>query len=93
MTNNNIQVRIYHDGDGIPRTIEIPKVESPSDKIEVFEFDDNFQGYEGYTTPGWYFYDETESAVIGPYVDSETAQKALDRYAVSLSMFGKGASV
>lgn len=28
----------------------------------------------GYTNPGWYFWDETESQCYGPYIDEDTAR-------------------
>ena len=34
----------------------------------------------GYTTPGYYFYDETEAYCYGPYTTPEIASKMLIEY-------------
>lgn len=39
---------------------------------------------QGYTSPGWYFWDETQSTCYGPYEDQDIAAKEQVRYAASL---------
>ncbi len=34
----------------------------------------------GYTSPGWYFWDETQSGCYGPYESEEIAIKNLEDY-------------
>lgn len=38
----------------------------------------------GYTTPGWYFWDETGAYCHGPFEDEEQARAAMVEYARSL---------
>lgn len=38
----------------------------------------------GYTSPGWYFWDEAQSHCYGPYESQGQAESALEQYASSL---------
>lgn len=53
--------------------------------MTIYYFDENFEGVEGYTKPGWYFWDETEASVVGPFENSDNAQIALNVYAVAIN--------
>lgn len=51
----------------------------------IFEFDDNFQGVSGYSTPGWYFWNEIQTELIGPFKTMERAEIALNVYSTNLN--------
>jgi hypothetical protein len=53
-------------------------------RYAVLEIDDNFIGVEGYTKPGWYFWDETETNLIGPFQNETRAQIAQDVYGAKI---------
>jgi hypothetical protein len=38
----------------------------------------------GWTGPGWYFYDETDAGLVGPYDSDAAARDARRRYAADL---------
>jgi hypothetical protein len=38
----------------------------------------------GYTTPGWYFWDETWASCHGPYPTTDAARSALTEYCAEL---------
>ena len=42
-------------------------------------------GPEGYTVPGWYFWDETFTVVYGPYGENEIRDK-LEQYVLGLEL-------
>jgi hypothetical protein len=39
---------------------------------------------DGYTNPGWYFWDETESYCHGPYINYQETVGAMSKYAETL---------
>jgi 5'-deoxynucleotidase YfbR-like HD superfamily hydrolase len=50
--------------------------------------DEAAKGFEkgsGYTSPGWYFWDETGARCIGPYAERVEAEDALNNYAGELN--------
>jgi len=44
----------------------------------------SFEGVVGYNGLGWYFWDETETTIIGPFNNSEEAETGLQKYAESI---------
>jgi hypothetical protein len=48
--------------------------------ISVFEIVDGYEGVEGFRGPGWYFWDETETNLIGPFLSSDRANIAQNVY-------------
>ena len=53
--------------------------------IEIIgEAADAFKEVEGFKGEGWYFWDETETQLIGPFKSDERAQIALSVYAASM---------
>lgn len=55
-------------------------IEKP-DIGNAYYFDEK-EGFscEGYTKAGWYFWNETETSLIGPFTSAKKAQIAVDVY-------------
>lgn len=70
--------------------IEVETLEKPENS-NVFYFDktDDFQ-CEGYTKGGWYFWNETETSLVGPFTSAKKAQIALDVYVGNLDRVYNG---
>lgn len=52
-----------------------------ADPVEYLFYRSPKEAPEGYTIPGWYFWDEVWIGVYGPYKSAKKAQDALSRYA------------
>lgn len=54
----------------------------------VIEIDDEaadtFEGVVGFCGAGWYFWDETQTSLIGPFKTSERAEIALNVYTTTI---------
>lgn len=59
-----------------------------SDLPWVFELTDHalssYQNVEGFRGIGWYFWDETETCLIGPFASSDRAQVAMNVYTAGM---------
>lgn len=53
-------------------------------KSDVYYYDDDEFVCEGYKGPGWYFWDETETGLIGPFQNDSRANTALKVYTNSI---------
>jgi hypothetical protein len=58
--------------------IKVNSIDNP-EKSDIFYFDKGFQ-CDGFTKPGWYFWDETETNLIGPFSSAKKAQISKDVY-------------
>jgi len=52
--------------------------------VEYLDGTKQLDSRSGYTTPGWYYWDETSCYCSGPYDSREQALAALKRYADNL---------
>lgn len=70
--------------------IAVDTVEKP-EQANVFYFDktDDFE-CQGFSKAGWYFWDETETNLIGPFTSAKKAQIALDVYMGNLDRVYSG---
>jgi len=51
----------------------------------IYYYDDEQFVCDGYKGPGWYFWDETEAAVIGPFLNENRATTAFNVYVSALN--------
>lgn len=56
----------------------------PLPKSNVYYFEDEQFVCEGYKGPGWYFWDETDTNLIGPFSSQYRALTALKVFSTSL---------
>ena len=56
------------------------KIKNEPNESCIYYFDDESFLCEGYTASGWYFWDETETHLIGPFKNESNAQIAVYVY-------------
>ena len=66
-----------------PRIGSVPEKKLPTDPVHHFELESELtedQKLAGYSTTGWYFFDETWSLVHGPFETEEESRTKLQEY-------------